>query len=113
MAVIAAVGTQSVHVAKAATISIPIVFQVGGDPVEGGIAPNLNRPGGNITGATLFNVEVAGKLVEFMHELVPTAATLAFLTNPTNQGTAASETEALKTAAGALGLELLILHATS
>jgi putative ABC transport system substrate-binding protein len=86
VAIIAAVGTQSVHAAKAATTSIPIVFLVGGDPVEGGIAPSLNRPAGNVTGATLFDVEVAPKLVEFMHELVPGAARLAFLTNPTNCG---------------------------
>jgi putative tryptophan/tyrosine transport system substrate-binding protein len=112
VAVIVAVGTQSVQAAKAATTSIPIVFVVGGNPVEGGMAPSLNRPAGNITGVTLFDVEVAGKLVEFMHELVPTAPTLAFLTNPTNQGTAVSETKALKAAAGALGVELLILHAT-
>jgi len=112
VAIIAAVGTQSVHAAKAATTSIPIVFLVGGDPVEGGIVPSLNRPAGNFTGATLFDVEVAGKLVEFMHEPVPTAATLAFLTSPTNQGTAVSETKALKAAAGALGVQLLILHAT-
>jgi putative tryptophan/tyrosine transport system substrate-binding protein len=56
VAVIVAVGTQSVQAADAATTSIPIVFVVGGNPVEGGITPSLNRPAGNITGVTLFDV---------------------------------------------------------
>jgi putative tryptophan/tyrosine transport system substrate-binding protein len=112
VAVIVTIGTQSVHAAKAVTTSIPIVFQVGGDPVEDGFVPSLNRPGGNITGITRFNLEVAAKLVEFMHELLPTAGTLAFLTNPTNTGTAAPETRALEGAAGTVGVRLLPLHMT-
>jgi putative tryptophan/tyrosine transport system substrate-binding protein len=112
VAAIVAIGTQSVNAVKAATTSIPIVFQVGGDPVEDGFVPSLNRPGGNITGITRFNLEVAAKLVEFMHELLPTAGTLAFLTNPTNTGTAAPETRALEGAAGTVGVRLLTLHMT-
>jgi putative tryptophan/tyrosine transport system substrate-binding protein len=112
VAVIVTIGAQTVHAAKAATTSIPIVFQVGGNPVEDGIVSSLNRPGGNITGITRFNLEVAAKLVEFMHELLPTARTLAFLTNPTNPGTADPETRALEGAAGTFGVRLLTVHMT-
>jgi putative tryptophan/tyrosine transport system substrate-binding protein len=112
VAVIVTIGTQSVHAAKAVTTSIPIVFQVGGNPVEDWIVSSLNRPGGNITGITRFNLEVAAKLVEFMHELLPTAGTLAFLRNPTNPGTADPETRALEGAAGTFGVRLLTVHMT-
>jgi len=68
--------------AKNATSSIPIVFLGGGDPVEGGLVASLARPGGNLTGVTLFAVELRGKRVELLSELVPEARVLAQLVNP-------------------------------
>ncbi len=70
--------------ARAATKTIPIVFSTIGDPVQLGLVASLRRPGGNITGATYLNVEVGPKLLELLHEVVPTATTVAALVNPTN-----------------------------
>jgi putative ABC transport system substrate-binding protein len=70
--------------AKAATQVIPIVFLVGTDPVKVGLVPSLARPGGNITGVTNINAELIAKCFQLMHELVPTAATVAVLVNPAN-----------------------------
>jgi putative ABC transport system substrate-binding protein len=103
VAAIAAVGTPTVLAAKAATTSIPIVFGTGGDPVALGLVPRLNRPGGNVTGVTLFNIEVVAKLIEIMHELVPATTTVALLTNPTNQKLAEAEVTAVQVGARALG----------
>jgi putative ABC transport system substrate-binding protein len=96
--------------AKAATKSIPIVFLSGGDPVATGLVASLNRPGGNLTGISILNTGVAAKRLELLHELVPMASSLAFLSDPTNpQGI---EREVVQVAARSLGVRLLTLNAS-
>jgi putative tryptophan/tyrosine transport system substrate-binding protein len=112
VSVIAALTTPAAAVAKAATATIPIVFTTISDPVQIGLVASLSRPGGNITGATYLNVEVGPKLLELLHEVVPTATAVAALVNPTNpNGEALSES--LKVAARTLGLELHVLNAST
>jgi putative tryptophan/tyrosine transport system substrate-binding protein len=112
VSVIAALTTPAAAAAKAATATIPIVFTTISDPVQIGLVASLSRPGGNITGATYLNVEVGPKLLELLHEVVPTATAVAALVNPTNpNGEALSES--LKVAARTLGLELHVLNAST
>jgi putative tryptophan/tyrosine transport system substrate-binding protein len=113
VAVIAAVeSTASALAVKAATQTIPIVFRVGGDPVAAGLVPNLNRPGGNITGVTTLGVTLAAKRLETLHQLLPPGTVVALIANPTNAN-AARETEETQSAARALGVSLVVLHVSS
>jgi putative ABC transport system substrate-binding protein len=113
VAVIVAVGnTPSALAAKAATKSIPIVFTIGGDPVDTGLVASLNRPGGNLTGMALLVSTVTAKRLEMLHQLVPTATLIAVLVNPTDLVGAEFQTNALQAAANALGVRLLILNAS-
>jgi putative ABC transport system substrate-binding protein len=110
VAVIVASGGPSAPAAKAATTTIPIVFQIGVDPVAVGLVASLNRPGGNLTGATVLGIELGPRRLELLHQLVPTAAIVGALVNPTRSN-AETEAKDLQMAAGKLGLQLHILHA--
>ena len=112
--VIAVLGnTPSTLAAKAATLTIPIVFVAAVDPVEEGLVASLNRPGGNLTGVTTLDVEVGPKRLEVLHELVPAVTVVALLVNPTSPNLAESTTKDLQAAARTLGLQLHVLHAST
>src|SRR5262249_33870784 len=108
---IAAGGVVAARAAKAATATIPIVFQIADDPVQLGFVASLGRPGGNITGVTSLNVEVAPKQLELLHELVPAATSIALLVNPDSPTQTESATREAQTAARRLGLELHVVQA--
>ena len=105
-------GEPSPQAAKAATQTIPIVFTANGDPVAEGLVASLNRPGGNATGITIFGPAAVTKRVQLLHELVPQAATIAYLMNP-NDPNAEAEMRAAETAAMSLGKEMLTFRASS
>jgi putative ABC transport system substrate-binding protein len=113
VAIIAATGTAAALAAKAATTTIPIVFETGADPVQLGLVASLNRPGGNATGVTQLNQEVMQKLLELLHELLPTARVIALLINPDDPALAEINTSKMLAAAHTLGLELHVLNASS
>jgi len=113
VAVIAAVsGTPAGMAAKSATMSIPIVFAIGGDPVAPGLVTNLSRPGGNVTGVTFFTSPLAAKRLELLRELVPKAKTFAVLTNPDNPPSKLEGIE-VPAAAKAFGREASVFNATT
>jgi putative tryptophan/tyrosine transport system substrate-binding protein len=98
--------------AKAATATIPIVFAIGSDPVETGLVVSLNRPGGNVTGATFLSVELGAKRLELLRDLLPKIASIGLLVNPNNPN-AAVQTKEMQVATTALGLQLNIVSAGS
>ena len=106
-------GVGSALAAKAATATIPVVFQLGSDPVEVGQVASLNRPGGNLTGATSLTAEVGPKRLELMHELIPAARMFAVLINPKSPINAERASKDLRPAAAALGVKLLFLNAAT
>jgi len=110
VSLIVAAATPAALAAKPATSTIPIVFAIGGDPVQTGLVESLSRPGGNLTGAAHINVETAPKRLELMHELMPAEKVLGLLLNPTNP-VASSVAAGVQAAATSLGLELKVVHA--
>jgi putative ABC transport system substrate-binding protein len=98
--------------AHAATTTIPIVFETSADPVQIGLVTSLNRPGGNVTGIVSLGAEVGLKRLELLHELVPTATTVAVLVNPTNPIDEPLSRD-LQAAARTLGLQSHVLHAST
>ena len=111
--IVAFASTPAAFAAKAATQTIPIVFQVGPDPVRNGLVASLARPGGNLTGATTINVELIAKTLSLIHELVPAASTIAVLVNPANPIQTETETRDVQVAARVLGLRAMMLRASS
>jgi putative ABC transport system substrate-binding protein len=112
VAVLVAAGTPPALAAKAATSTIPILFDTGGDPVELGLVSSLNRPGGNLTGATSLNIEIGAKRLELLHEMMPTARIVGLLINPANPNGDALTRE-VQGAARSLGLQLYVLNANT
>jgi putative ABC transport system substrate-binding protein len=111
--VIAATGGEpSPLAAKAATTTIPIVFTLGGDPVEAGLVASLNRPGGNLTGTTIMGLQMGPKRLEFARQLVPNASNIAMLANP-RFPTALTEVREVQDAGRSLGVETRILNAST
>jgi putative tryptophan/tyrosine transport system substrate-binding protein len=109
VAVIAATGGEpSPQAVKAATQTIPIVFMANGDPVAAGLVSSLNRPGGNLTGVTIFGMMAAGKRLELLRELISKAGTIAYLMNPSNPN---REFDSVQAAASSLGQQILVLNA--
>jgi putative tryptophan/tyrosine transport system substrate-binding protein len=108
VAVIVAGGLPAAPIAKAATASIPIVFTSAIDPVELELVASLNRPGGNLTGVSLFDVSLDAKRMELLLELVPTAATIAVLVNP---NALRSDRDIVHLTAAARGRQLTVLKA--
>ena len=110
--VIAATGTPAAVAAKAATATIPIVFDTAGDPVKLGLVASLNRPGRNLTGVTLLNSELVSKRLGLLHDLIPTATIIGLLVNPTDPR-AETQTRDMQEAAHSLGLQIHILNAST
>jgi putative tryptophan/tyrosine transport system substrate-binding protein len=113
VAVIAAPGGVPALAAKAATATTPIVFGVGGDPVQLGLVTSLARPGGNVTGINFFSTEVVAKRLRLLHDLVPNAARVSVLVNPANASAAESTLREVQEAAPTLGLQVQILNAST
>jgi len=111
--VILTIATPAAVAAKSATNAIPIVFNLGVDPVQLGLVTSFNRPGGNVTGVYGSQLAIAGKRLELLHELVPSTGAMSFLVNPKSESFAEIETEALRAAGRSLGVELRILNASN
>jgi putative ABC transport system substrate-binding protein len=111
--IVAPGGVPGALAAKAATSTIPIVFEMGADPVALGLVASLNHPGSNITGATSLSGEINPKRLELLHEVVPAATAFGLLVNPTSSANAQASRKLVQAAADALGLQLQILGAST
>jgi putative ABC transport system substrate-binding protein len=112
MAVIVATGTPAALAAKAATPTIPIVFDTAGDPINLGLVASLNRPGRNLTGVTLLNSELVPKRLGLLHDLIPTAKIIGFLVNQKDPRAETQSTD-MQDAAHVLGLQVHVLYAST
>jgi putative ABC transport system substrate-binding protein len=110
--IVAPGGAPAAIAAKSVTTTIPIVFEMGADPIATGLVDSLNRPSGNVTGVSSLSVEVTPKRLEFLHELIPTADSFAVVFNPTSP-TADSQLRNLQAFASARGLQIHVLQASS
>jgi putative ABC transport system substrate-binding protein len=108
--IVATGGALGALAAKDATATIPIVFNTGANPVELGLVASFNRPGGNVTGVTFTINEIGAKRLELLHELVPQAATVGYLTNPSNP-VILPEARDVQAAARSLGLTVEVQNA--
>jgi putative ABC transport system substrate-binding protein len=113
VAVIAATSTPAAVAVKAATNTIPIVFETASDPVKLLLVASLSRPGGNVTGVTSMGAEIAPKGLELLHELLPTARLMALLVNPADPALAEPQARQVLSAANTLGIELHVLNAST
>jgi putative ABC transport system substrate-binding protein len=113
VAVIVALGGAPAVAARAATSTIPIVFRVGQDPVKTGLVASLARPGGNATGFNFFSQEVTAKRLSLLHELVPKAARVAVLVNPTNVVNTEAILREVREAAPAIGVQIQVVNAST
>jgi putative tryptophan/tyrosine transport system substrate-binding protein len=110
--IVAPGGAPSAIAAKAATTSIPIVFEMGGDPLRLGLVESLSRPGGNLTGVTSFNVDLSPKRLQLLLEVIPTARVVGFLVNPTSP-TTENQLTRLEAAARELNVQVEIFRAAN
>ncbi len=110
--VLVAIANAAALAARAATTTIPVVFVIGGNPVKLGLVESFNRPGGNITGVSVFLTQLESKRLGLLHELVPDATEIAVLINPT-QPAASDQVNEIKEAARTLGLHVHIVHAAT
>ena len=110
--IVAPGGAEVALAAKSATATIPIVFEMGGDPVALGVVSSLSQPGGNLTGVTSLSVEVSRKRLEFMREMRPSAKTFAVVVNPASP-TSNTQLKSLQVAAETLGVEPVVLKAST
>src|SRR5262249_53378413 len=106
-------GSVAALAAKAATQTIPIVFGVAEDPVKLGLVASLARPGGNTTGTNFFTAELVAKRLGLLRELLPSAARVAVLVNPTNTTNAQATVRDVQSAAHAMGLQIQIFNAST
>ena len=111
--IVAGGGSATPLAAKAVTTAIPVVFNMGDDPVKLGLVTSLSRPGGNLTGVNFFAVELTAKRLELLRELVPAAARIAVLVNPANPADSEPIVHDAQAAARAMGLQILVLEASS
>jgi putative ABC transport system substrate-binding protein len=113
VAVITTLSTLATQAAKAATVTIPIVFLVGADPVELGLVESFAKPGGNVTGVNVLTSEIVAKRLRLLHDLLPNAARIAVLVDPNNAAITKTTVQDVQKAASTMGLQTQIINATT